>query len=129
MSNLYNLQQIKLGLLTMFASVRRSGESARHSGTFRLTLAEGTPAEAQIEFDAWLWELQEKDQEKWLAKDKRRTLDYCPSLYIGAESKQKAAFFVDPVETAAGECPIDSGKIGDDSTSHDQAFDNKEVAA
>jgi hypothetical protein len=110
MSKLYNLQQIKLALLTGFMSVRRSGDSARHSGTFRMTLAEGTPNQTQIEFDAWVWELQEKDQEKWLSKDKKRTLDYCPSMYIGAESKQKAEFFIDPVEALMGEHEIDSGK-------------------
>jgi len=110
MSRLYSLQQIKLALLTGFMSVRRSGESPRHSGTFRMTLAEGTPDQFQIECDAWLWELQEKDQEKWLAKDKKRTLDYCPSMYMGTEKKQKAEFFLDPVEALQGQHEIDSGE-------------------
>lgn len=116
MSKLYNLQQIKLALLTGFMSVRRAGESSRHSGTFRMTLAEGTANERQIEFDAWVWELQDKDQQKWLGKDKKRTLDYCPSMYIGAESKQKAEFFIDPVEALQGEHMIDSGKGSQESS-------------
>lgn len=101
----FNLQQIKLALLTGFMSARRSGESNRHSGTFRFQLGDH-----KIELDMWLWELAEKDQQKWLAKDERRTLDYCPSLYCGAEEKQKPAFFLDPVESLAGEHLIDSGK-------------------
>lgn len=101
----FNLQQIKFALLQGFMSTRRAGESNRHSGTFRFELGGH-----QVELDMWLWQLAEKDQEKWLSKDKRRTLDYCPSFYCGAEKKQKAAFFLDPVESLMGEHPIDSGR-------------------
>ncbi len=101
----FNLQQIKLALLKGFMSTRRAGESNRHSGTFRFELGGH-----QIELDMWLWQLAEKDQEKWLAKDKRRTLDYCPSFYVGAEEKQKPAFFLDALESLMGEDAIDSGK-------------------
>jgi hypothetical protein len=101
----FNLQQIKLALLKGFMSTRRSGESNRHSGTFRFELGGH-----QIELDMWLWELAEKDQEKWLKKDKRRTLDYCPSFYCGAEEKQKPAFFLDALESLMGEDAIDGGK-------------------
>ena len=101
----FNLQQIKFALLKGFMSTRRAGESNRHSGTFRFELGGH-----QIELDMWLWQLAEKDQEKWLAKDKRRTLDYCPSFYCGAEEKQKPAFFLDAMEALMGEHEIDSGK-------------------
>lgn len=100
----YSLQQIKLALLEGFMSTRQAGQSNRHSGTFRFTLGDH-----QIELDMWMWQLAEKDQEKWLAKDKKRTLDYCPSFYVGAEEKQKPAFFLDPMEYLQGEHPIDSG--------------------
>ena len=109
--NTFNLQQIKLALLKGFMSTRRSGESNRHSGTFRFELGGH-----QIELDMWMWELAEKDQEKWLAKDKRRTLDYCPSFYVGAEEKQKPAFFLDALESLMGEDVIDSGKGPQDDT-------------
>lgn len=113
---MFNLQEIKLAALTMFVAMRRQGESNRSSGTARMTLGEGTPRETQIEFDIWSWDLQEKDIEKWMAKDKKRTKDYAPTTYVGAEAKQKAAFFIDPVEALQGQHIIDSGKGPQDRT-------------
>ena len=99
----FNLQQIKLALLTGFMSLKQAGESNRSSGTFRFTLGDH-----QIELDMWLWKLAEKDIEKWVSKKDGRTPSYAPTFYCGAEEKQKPAFFLDPVEYLQGRHPIDS---------------------
>jgi hypothetical protein len=99
----FNLQQIKLALLSGFMSMKQSGESNRANGTFRFTLGGH-----EIEMDMWLWKLAEKDIEKWISKKEGRTPDYAPTFYVGPEEKQKPAFFFDPVEYLQGEHPIDS---------------------
>lgn len=116
MSRMYSLQQIKLALLTGFMSAKVGGNPARHTGQFRMKLDKGTPEEFEIEVDAWMWELQDKDREKWLGKSKTNKPENCPSFYMGIDDKQKKSFWMDPVEALQGEHLIDSGKGSQESS-------------